>query len=98
MKVPEHEKDYFSEMPPIFKNTQITIDDIGPFMKNLCKQVDEFKTPHLTLISKFFGEQIMITLQLLRWYMSHGLEFENNTAFIKYNPVACCLLMETRQN
>ena len=30
----------------------------------------------------------MITLQLLQWYMSHGLEIENIIAFIKHKPVA----------
>ena len=55
VKVPEHEKDFFAEMPPIFKNTQITIEDVGPFMKNLCKRLDEFKTPRRALMSSFGG-------------------------------------------
>ena len=61
MKVPENEKDYFPEMAPVFKNTQISIEDVGPFMKKLCERLDEFKTPHRALISNFFGKQIMIT-------------------------------------
>ena len=44
VKVPENEKDYFSEMAPVFKNTQISIDDIDPFIKKLCEQL-EVKTP-----------------------------------------------------
>ena len=32
--VPEHLKDKFSEMCPIFKNTEISREDIGEFMKS----------------------------------------------------------------
>ena len=56
VKVPENEKDYFAEMPPVFKTTQISIDDVGPFMKKLCEQLDEFKTPHRALICSCFLE------------------------------------------
>ena len=28
VKVPEHEKDYFTEMPPIFPDTQILIENV----------------------------------------------------------------------
>ena len=33
IRVPEHLKEKFSEMCPIFKNTNISRDDIGDFMK-----------------------------------------------------------------
>ena len=33
--VPEHLRDKFSEMCPIFKNTDISRDDIGEFMKSV---------------------------------------------------------------
>ena len=32
VKVPNNNKNYFAEMPPIFKNAEITIDDVGPYM------------------------------------------------------------------
>ena len=44
VKVPDNYKYHFAEMPPIFKNTEITIADVGPYMKNVCEQLDEFKT------------------------------------------------------
>ena len=33
IRVPDHLKEKFSEMCPIFKNTEISRDDIGDFMK-----------------------------------------------------------------
>ena len=33
IKVTEHLEDYFSEQQPIFKNTEIRLDDIGDHMK-----------------------------------------------------------------
>ena len=37
VRVDKRDKEKIAEMPPIFKNTQITIDDVGPFMKNFMK-------------------------------------------------------------
>ena len=37
ISVPPHLKDYFSEMTPIFKNVDVKIGDIGPFMKEFCE-------------------------------------------------------------
>ena len=31
--VPEHLKEYFAEMPPIFKNVEITYNDLSPETK-----------------------------------------------------------------
>ena len=33
IKVPEHWKDYFSKMTPIFKNIDVSVEDIGEAMK-----------------------------------------------------------------
>ena len=38
LHVPDHLKPHFSEMPPIFKNTEISRDDIGPFMKAFAEE------------------------------------------------------------
>ena len=43
--VPETLKDYFAEMLPVFKNVEVSIEDIGPYMMNVCQNLGEFKTP-----------------------------------------------------
>ena len=70
VKVPDNYNYYlFAEISPIFKNTEISIDDVGPYMKNVCEQLDVFKTLRRSLIGSLFGKQIMTTFQLLKWYL-----------------------------
>ena len=38
IEVPDHLKEYFSEMTPIFKNVDICLDDVGEFMQEYAKQ------------------------------------------------------------
>ena len=38
IEVPDHLKDYFSEMTPIFKNDEVSLDDVGEFMQNYAKE------------------------------------------------------------
>ena len=89
IRVPETLKDYFAEMPPVFKNVEVTIDDVGPYMKNVCQNLGEFKTPRCSLIGSYFGEQIMVAMPLVQWYCAHGLVVDNITAFVRYEPVQC---------
>ena len=87
--VPDNLKPAFAEMLLIKKNVEISINDVGSYIKNLCESLDEFKTPRRAVTSSFFCKQAMVTSQLLRWYLSKGLLVENVTAFIKYTPKAC---------
>ena len=38
IEVPEHLRDYFSNFPPIFKNTAVSRDDIGDLMKEYAEK------------------------------------------------------------
>ena len=73
IKVPEHLKDYFSEMTPIFKNTKVCRDDIGETMKNYAEQNKLMSQPQHSLIGSYYGEKILLATPLLQWYISHGL-------------------------
>ena len=37
-EVPDHLKEYFSEMTPIFKNDDVCLNDIGEFMQKYAKE------------------------------------------------------------
>ena len=80
-------KNDFEEMPPIFKNVEVWKQDVGPYMADLCNKLIEFKTPRHSLISSFFGHQIMLATPLLMWYDKHGLVIDSVTDFIRYKPV-----------
>ena len=58
-------KYHFAEMPPIFKNVEVSIEDGGPYMKNLSQDLGEFKTSHRSLIGSYFGKQVMVASPLL---------------------------------
>ena len=38
IEVPEHLKEYLLEMTPIFKNNNVSLDDVGEFMQNYAKE------------------------------------------------------------
>lgn len=89
IRVPEHLKAKFSEMCPIFKNTMISRDDIGEFMKQFAEQRKIMSRPRRSLIGSYYGDKIMLATPLLRWYLDHGLEVTRVYQVIEYSPVPC---------
>ncbi len=87
--VPEHLKDHFSEMCPIFKNTQISRDDIGEYMKGFAEEQNLMPGPRRSLIGSFFGERILLATPLLNWYLDHGLEVTEIYQVVEYTPDPC---------
>ena len=53
IEVPEHLRDYFSNFPPIFKNTAVSRDDIGNLMKQYAEKENIMIQPRIMLISSF---------------------------------------------
>ena len=87
--VPEHLREHFSEMCPIFKNTEISRDDIGEFMKAYAEENDIMKRPRRSLIGSMMGEKILYATPLLKWYLEHGLEVTRVYQVIEYTPKPC---------
>ena len=87
--VPDDKKALFADMPPIFKNVEVSIDDIGPHMKEYCKANKLMGKPRRSLIGSYFGKEILLTTPLLRWYLSHGLVVTDIQQIVEYNPKAC---------
>ena len=56
ISVPEHLKTYFAEMQPIFKNANISRDDIGEFMYSCAIKHDILKQPRRSLIRSYYRE------------------------------------------
>ncbi|KAG3161597.1 hypothetical protein PC128_g20755 [Phytophthora cactorum] len=87
IRTPDHLKDYFSEMTPIFKNVLIDCTDesiIGKrmFDYNEARKQSRAK-PARKLIGSYFGEKILIYTPVLKWYLSHGMEITKTYCFIK---------------
>ena len=89
IRVPHHLKSKFSEMCPIFKNVEISRDDIAEYMKNFGEEHGIMNRPRHSLIGSFYGEQILLATPLLKWYLDHGLEVTKIYQVIDYTPVLC---------
>ena len=87
--VPPELRPYFSEMHPIFKNANVSRDDIGPFMRQYAEENDIMSTPRRMLIGSYRGENILLTTPLLRWYIAHGLVVDHVYQIIEYEPKPC---------
>ena len=82
-------KTHFSEMPPIFKNTEISREDIGRFMKAFAEENNNMPKPRRSLIGSFFATKMMMATPLLKWYLAHGLEVPKIYQVVEYTPKRC---------
>lgn len=90
IRVPEHLKDKFSEMCPIFKNTDISREDIGDYMKAYAEEHGIMPQPRRSLIESINGEKILLATPLLKWYLEHGLEVTKVHQVVEFTPKPCC--------
>ena len=89
VRVPPALTETFAEMTPIFKNVDITKEDIGAHMKNYAERAGVFKAPRRSLIGSMFGSKIMLATPLLRWYLSHGLVVDHVYEVVEYSRRNC---------
>ena len=76
-------------MSPIFKNVQISHDDIGEHMRQFAADHDIPNKPVKSLIGSMFGEKILLATPLLQWYLEHGLEITRVYQIIEFKPDSC---------
>ena len=89
IRVPFELKDHFAEMQPIFKNTTVTRDDIGPFMRQYAVDHDIMSTPRRMLVGSYRGDKILLATPLLQWYLAHGLVIDRVYQVVEYHREAC---------
>ena len=89
VRVPEHLQYHFAEMQPIFKNTTVKRDDIGPFMRQYAEEHDIMSTPRRMLVGSFHGIKLLLATPLLRWYLAHGLVVDRVYQVVDYEPNPC---------
>ena len=87
--VPPELRPYFSEMQPIFKNANVSRDDIGPYMRQYAEENDIMSTPRRMLVGSYRGEKILLTTPLLQWYLAHGLVVDRVYQIVEYSPKPC---------
>ena len=89
VRVPEHLQDQFAEMQPIFKNANVSRDDIGPYMRQYAEENDIMSTPRRMLVGSFHGIKLLLATPLLRWYLAHGLVVDRVYQIVEYSPKPC---------
>ena len=73
VRVHDNLRGHFAEMQPVFKNTTVTRDDIGPYMRQYAEEHNILTKPRRMLVGSYRGDKILLTTPLLRWYIAHGL-------------------------
>ncbi|KAJ8044458.1 Krueppel-related zinc finger protein 1 [Holothuria leucospilota] len=87
--VPDELKPKFAEMCPIFKNTDISIDDIGEHMKNFALERKIMSKPRKSLIGSMFGKKLLLATPLVKWYLDKGLKITRIYQVIEFTPKQC---------
>ena len=89
IKVPDHKKEMFSQMCPIFKNVDIPFEAIGEHMQNFVVEHKLPQKPRRGLIGSMFANKILLATPLLRWYLKHGLEVTEVYQVVEFVPKSC---------
>ena len=89
IRVPSGLRAHFAEMQPVFKNANVSRDDIGPFMRNYAEENDIMSTPRRMLVGSYRGEKILLTTPLLQWYLAHGLVVDHVYQVVEYERKPC---------
>ena len=88
ISVPDELREKFSEMTPVFKNVEVTRQQLGPRMTAFADGKHFLKRPSRMLIGSMFGEKVLLLSALARWYLSHGLIITKVYQLIEYSPRA----------
>ena len=87
--VPNVLKSRFAEMTPIFKNVDISINDIGNQMREFAKHEGCMPRPRRALIGSYFGEKILLATPLLQFYLDQGLVVTKIHQAVQWVPAPC---------
>ena len=89
IEIPEHLKEMFSEMCPIFKNVDISLDDVGHYMKQYGEEHGFIKQPQRSLISSYFGRDLLLINRLLQYYLRLGLKVTRIYKIVQFERKPC---------
>ena len=85
---PEHLKDYFLEINIFFKNTEVSLKDVGKHMQEYAKQHNIKDIPHCLLIGFYFEKNFRLAMPLSKWYLEHALVIIRIYTVVEYVPNA----------
>ena len=71
---PDKLKEKFKDFPLIIKNSFISREDIGSYIKDVAEKHGIFKKPQKNLISSYFAEKFLINSEMSKFYLEMGLK------------------------
>ena len=83
--VPDHLKEYFEELPPIFKNKIVNRSDLDSHMKEFLVANGIMSTGWRCLLASYFGEKVLLTTDHIKWCLIHSLIVRKCHLFKRYN-------------
>ena len=89
IEIPEHLRIFFSNFPPIFKNTVVSRADIGTLMTEYAEKENIMAQPRRGLISSSNLTNGTIKTPLLLFYLKLGLVCERIHRFVQSIPRNC---------
>ena len=89
VSVPIELRPLFEDFPPIFKNVEVSRDDIGEHMKNYAEVNGLLKRPQKMTISSYFQKQGLFITPLLKYYMTLGIKVSNVCQLIEFDNNSC---------
>ena len=86
IEVPEHLRDFFCNLPLIFKNTVVSRDEIDSLMKQYAEKENIMVQPRKMIISSFTLTNGTFVTPLLLFYLKTGLVCKKIYRFIQNTP------------
>ena len=82
-------KPLFADHPLIIKNTMVSLEDIGDYMRGVAEKHGFLKKPKRALICSHFGKEVLITSEMGKFYLEKGLKITKIYEFIEFHPQKC---------
>ena len=76
----------FADHPLIIKNTMVSHEDIGDYMRGVAEKHSFLKKPKRALICSHFGKEVLITSEMGKFYLEKGLKITKIYEFIEFHP------------
>ena len=76
-------------MCPIVENVDISLDDVGPYMRQYGEEHGFMKQPQRSLISSYFGRDLLLITPLVQYYVRLGLKVTRIYEVVQFERKPC---------
>lgn len=84
IEVPDALWNKFKDFSPIFQTVDVPIESLNQKMQDYVKEMNLSTKPRRVLVGGMKARQILLSTDLLKWYMAHGLVASNIDLVIEF--------------